>query len=38
MSQELSINCKGKLLTLGKPLVMGVINTNDNSFYNFPNP
>ena len=33
MSQELSINCKGKLLTLGKPLVMGVINTNDNSFY-----
>ncbi len=28
-----SINCKGKLLTIGKPLVMGIINATPDSFY-----
>ena len=29
-----TLNCKGKLLTLDKPLVMGIINATPNSFYN----
>lgn len=29
-----TLNCKGKLLTIDKPLVMGIINITDNSFYN----
>ncbi len=33
MEQKSSLNCKGKLLSLEKPLVMGIINANDNSFY-----
>lgn len=28
-----SINCRGKLLSLETPVVMGIINVNDNSFY-----
>lgn len=28
-----SINCRGKLLSLQKPLVMGIINVTDDSFY-----
>ncbi len=28
-----SINCKGKLLTLAEPLVMGIINATPDSFY-----
>jgi dihydropteroate synthase len=28
-----TLNCKGKLITITKPLVMGVINTSPNSFY-----
>lgn len=28
-----SINCKGKLLSLHKPIVMGIINATPNSFY-----
>lgn len=29
----LSINCKGRLLSLHKPVVMGIINATPNSFY-----
>ena len=29
----LSINCKGKILPLEKPLVMGVLNVTPDSFY-----
>ncbi len=29
----LSLNCKGKLVLLDKPLVMGIINVNEDSFY-----
>lgn len=29
----LTLNCKGRLLTLEKPLVMGIINTTPDSFY-----
>ena len=28
-----SLNCKGKLLAIDKPLVMGIINTTPDSFY-----
>jgi dihydropteroate synthase len=28
-----SLNCKGKLLSMGKPLVMGILNITDDSFY-----
>ncbi|HXS56665.1 MAG TPA: dihydropteroate synthase [Hanamia sp.] len=28
-----SINCKGKLILIEKPLVMGIININEDSFY-----
>ena len=28
-----TINCKGRLIDLSKPLVMGIVNINDNSFY-----
>ena len=28
-----SLNCKGKLLVIDKPLVMGIINTTPDSFY-----
>ncbi|QEC71825.1 dihydropteroate synthase [Arachidicoccus ginsenosidivorans] len=28
-----TLNCKGRLLTLTKPIVMGIINVNDDSFY-----
>ena len=28
-----TINCKGKLIDLSKPLVMGIVNVNDDSFY-----
>ena len=28
-----SINCKGKLLNLGEPVVMGIINATPDSFY-----
>ncbi len=28
-----SLNCKGRLLTIDKPLVMGIINTTPDSFY-----
>lgn len=28
-----TLNCGGKLLSLQKPVVMGIINANDNSFY-----
>lgn len=30
---SLSINCRGKLITLDKPVVMGIINVNQDSFY-----
>jgi dihydropteroate synthase len=36
-----SLNCGGKMLLIEKPLVMGVINITDDSFYKesrFPNP
>lgn len=29
----LTLNCKGRLLTLDKPVVMGIINTTPDSFY-----
>jgi dihydropteroate synthase len=29
----LTLNCKGKLLSLEKPIVMGIINATNNSFY-----
>ena len=29
----MTINCKGKLITLDKPVVMGIINVNTDSFY-----
>ncbi|HTN36254.1 MAG TPA: dihydropteroate synthase [Arachidicoccus sp.] len=28
-----TLNCKGRLLSLGSPVVMGIINVNENSFY-----
>ncbi len=28
-----TLNCKGKLLTISKPIVMGIINTTPDSFY-----
>lgn len=28
-----TLNCKGRLLTLQKPAIMGIINVNDDSFY-----
>jgi len=28
-----TLNCKGELLTITKPIVMGIINTSPNSFY-----
>ncbi|HMO62902.1 MAG TPA: dihydropteroate synthase [Ferruginibacter sp.] len=28
-----TLNCKGKLLTINKPIVMGIINTTPDSFY-----
>ena len=28
-----SINCKGKILNLSEPLVMGIINATPDSFY-----
>lgn len=28
-----SLNCKGKLLLIEKPLIMGILNINDDSFY-----
>ena len=28
-----TLNCKGRLLTLTKPMVMGIINVNEDSFY-----
>src|ERR1035437_4882877 len=28
-----TLNCKGKLLLIEKPLVMGILNINDDSFY-----
>lgn len=28
-----TINCKGKIISLEKPIIMGVINLNNNSFY-----
>jgi dihydropteroate synthase len=28
-----TINCKGRLIDLSKPLVMGIVNINDDSFY-----
>jgi dihydropteroate synthase len=29
-----SINCKGTLVSLAQPLVMGIVNVNEDSFYN----
>ena len=29
-----TLNCKGKLLMITKPLVMGIINVTPDSFYN----
>jgi dihydropteroate synthase len=29
----MNINCKGKLLSTNQPLVMGILNITDNSFY-----
>ncbi|CAL1518335.1 dihydropteroate synthase [Chitinophaga sp. MM2321] len=31
--QEPAINCKGRLLSLASPVVMGIINVTDDSFY-----
>lgn len=28
-----TLNCKGRLLSMEKPLIMGIINVNDDSFY-----
>ena len=28
-----TLNCKGKLVLIEKPLVMGILNINDDSFY-----
>lgn len=28
-----TLNCKGKLLLIGKPLIMGIVNINNDSFY-----
>jgi len=28
-----TLNCKGKLLTINKPIVMGILNINEDSFY-----
>ena len=28
-----TLNCKGRLLVVDKPLVMGIINTTPDSFY-----
>lgn len=33
LHKDFSINCKGKLLSLAEPLVMGIINLTDDSFY-----
>ena len=30
-----TLNCKGKLLTVDKPLVMGIINVTPDSFYEY---
>src|ERR1700709_2560721 len=31
--QQLTLNCKGKLLTRDRPMVMGIINVTPDSFY-----
>lgn len=28
-----TLNCKGRLLTIDQPIVMGIINTTPDSFY-----
>jgi dihydropteroate synthase len=33
MSVTNTLNCNGRLISLDKPVVMGIINVNDNSFY-----
>ncbi|RAJ06782.1 dihydropteroate synthase [Chitinophaga skermanii] len=33
LRKDFTINCKGKLLSLEKPVVMGIINVTDDSFY-----
>lgn len=33
IKNHFSLNCKGKLLSLNKPLVMGILNTTPDSFY-----
>ena len=33
MSVTNTLNCNGQLISLDKPVVMGIINVNDNSFY-----
>lgn len=32
-NQQLSINCKGRLLTFGQPRIMGILNITPDSFY-----
>lgn len=33
IKNHFSLNCKGKLISLNKPLVMGILNTTPDSFY-----
>ena len=33
VSQMFTLNCKGKLLSLEKPVIMGILNTTPDSFY-----
>ena len=34
MQIPLSINCKGRMLSLAKPIVMGIVNATPDSFFN----
>jgi dihydropteroate synthase len=34
ISEQQSINCKGRLILLDKPIVMGILNATPDSFYN----
>ncbi len=33
LDPQLTLNCNGRLLTLDRPRIMGIINVNDDSFY-----
>ncbi|PHI21666.1 dihydropteroate synthase [Lewinellaceae bacterium SD302] len=33
LDPQLTLNCNGRLLSLDRPRIMGIININDNSFY-----